>query len=74
MCDTERDEFINGQERAYLLEVLRLAETKKWVILNFRAKWENDPNAENLEGTEKYMNQNLSNDTWWSGIMTTKCR
>ena len=53
MCDTERDEFINGQERAYLLEVLRLAETKKWVILNFRAKWENDPNAENLEGTEK---------------------
>jgi hypothetical protein len=53
VCDTERDEFINGQERAYLLEVLRLAETKKWVILNFRAKWENDPNAENLEGTEK---------------------
>jgi len=43
----------------HILEVLRLAETKKWVILNFRAKWENDPNAENLEGTEKYMNQNL---------------
>jgi len=51
----------------HILEVLRLAETKKWVILNFRAKWENDPNAENLEGTEKYMNQNLWNDTWLVG-------
>jgi hypothetical protein len=63
VCDTERDEFINGQERAYLLEVLRLAETKKWVILNFRAKWENDPNAENLEGTEKNIWIKISNDT-----------
>jgi len=45
--------FINGQERAFLLEVLRLAETKKWVILNFRAKWENDPNAEKFRRHRK---------------------
>ena len=58
MCDTERDEFINGQERAYTRGTPP-SRDQKWVILNFRAKWENDPNAENLEGTEKYMNQNL---------------